>query len=134
MFTSFEPIAKGEKMFMGNSATSDVEGQGKIILNMTSRKVLTLNNILYVLEIRKNLVSDSLLSKHAFRMVFDPDKVVLTKPGMYVGKGYMSDGMFKLNVMAIVPKISKISTSSTYLLESTNLWHGRLGCVNFKSL
>ena len=27
IFTSFEPMAKGEKMFMGNSATSDVEGQ-----------------------------------------------------------------------------------------------------------
>ena len=35
MFTSFEPMTKGEKIFMGNSATLDVEGQGKIILKMT---------------------------------------------------------------------------------------------------
>ena len=134
MFTSFEPMSNGEKMYMGNAASSDVEGQGKIILKMTSGKELTLNNVLYVPEIRKNLVSGSLLSKHGFRMVFESDKVVLTKAGMYVGKGYMCNGMFKLNVMTVFPKVNKMSTSSAYLLESSNLWHGRLGHVNFNSL
>ena len=69
MFTSFEPMTNGEKLFVGNSACSDVEGQGKIILTMTSGKELTLNNVLYVRKICKNLVSGSLLSKHGFRMV-----------------------------------------------------------------
>ena len=64
MFTSFESITSGEKMYMVNSASSDVKGQGKIILKMTSGKELTLNNVLYIQEIRKNLVYGSLLSKH----------------------------------------------------------------------
>ena len=50
LFTTFEPI-DGEKVFMGNSATSAVEGQGKVLLKMTSGKELTLNNVLYVPEI-----------------------------------------------------------------------------------
>ena len=66
MFTSFEPVTNGEKLFMGNSATSDIGGQGKVILKMTSEKELTLNNVLYVPDIRKNLVSRSLLSQHGF--------------------------------------------------------------------
>ncbi|XP_060668918.1 uncharacterized protein LOC125419571 [Ziziphus jujuba] len=57
MFTSFEPKEIGEKLFMGNSTTSEIQGDGKIVLQMTSGKNLTLNNILYVLDIRKNLVS-----------------------------------------------------------------------------
>nr|XP_048321741.1 uncharacterized protein LOC125419571 [Ziziphus jujuba var. spinosa] len=57
MFTSFEPKEIGEKLFMGNSTTSEIQGDGKIVLKMTSGKNLTLNNILYVLDIRKNLVS-----------------------------------------------------------------------------
>ena len=134
MFTSFEPVTNGEKLFMGNSATSDIEGQGKVVLKMTSGKELTLNNVLYVPEIRKNLVSGSLLSKHGFRMVFEADKMVLTKAGMYVGKGYLTDGLFKLNVMTIVPKMNKNASSSAYLLESSNLWHGRLGHVNYDTL
>ena len=49
------------------------------------------------------------------------NKFVLFMSGMYVRKGYMSDGMWKLNVMTIVKSnINKISTS-TYVIESSNL-------------
>ena len=54
---------------------------------MTSRKELTLNDVLHVLEIRKNLVFGSLLSKKGFRLIFESDKFVLTKSGVYVGQG-----------------------------------------------
>ena len=69
---------------------------------MTYGKDLTLKNILYVPEIRKNLVSSSLMNSHGFRLVFKSDKFVLPKSGMYVRKGYMSGGMWKLNVMTII--------------------------------
>ena len=103
MFTSFEPL-DGEKVFMRNFTSSAIEGQRKVLLKMTSKKQLTLNNVLYVPKIRKNLVSGSLLNKHGFCMVFELDKVILSKSGMYVGKGYVSDGLFKLNVMTIINK------------------------------
>ena len=121
LFTLFEAVSNVEKLFMGNSATSEIEGQRKVILKMTSGKELTLNDVLYVPEIRKNLVSGSLLNKHGFRMVFESDKVVLLKNGMYVGKGYVNDGLFKLNVMTVKPKINNETSSSAYLLESFNL-------------
>ncbi|XP_028077782.1 uncharacterized protein LOC114279697 [Camellia sinensis] len=35
MFTTFESISKGVKFFMKNSATSTVEGKGKVVLMMT---------------------------------------------------------------------------------------------------
>ena len=34
--------------------------------------------------------------------MFESNKFVLSKSGMYVGKGYMNDGMWKLNVMTII--------------------------------
>ena len=53
--------------------------------------------------------------------MFESNKFVLSKSGMYVGKWYMSDGMWKLNVMAIIKSnMNKVSTS-TYVLESSNL-------------
>ena len=102
MFSTFEPIETREKVFMGNSATSDIKGQGQVVLKMTYGKELTLTNVLYVPEIRKNLVSGSFLNSHGFRLVFESDKFILSKSGMYVGKGYMSSGMWKLNVMTII--------------------------------
>ena len=71
LFTSFEAISNGEKLFMGNSATSEIESQGKVIMKMTSEKELTMNDMFYVPEIQNNLVSGSLLNKHGFRMVFE---------------------------------------------------------------
>ena len=44
---------------MKNSSIIKVEVQGKIVLKMTSGKELTLNNVLHVLEMHKNLVSGS---------------------------------------------------------------------------
>ncbi|OMO62209.1 Zinc finger, CCHC-type [Corchorus capsularis] len=67
MFTTFTPI-EGEKLYMGNSTSSAIEGQGKVQLKMTSGKVVTLTDVFYVPEIRKNLVSGSLLNKHGFRL------------------------------------------------------------------
>ena len=92
-----------------------------MVLKMTYGKELIMTNVLYVPEIRNNLVSSSLLNSHGFRLVFESDKFVLSKSGMYIGKGYMSGGMWKLNVMTIIKSnMNKVSTS-TYMLESSNL-------------
>ena len=69
---------------------------------MTYRKEVTLTNVLNVLEIHKNLVYCSLLNSHGFRMVFGSNKFVFSESGMCVGKEYMSNGMWKLNVMTII--------------------------------
>ncbi|GJT49952.1 retrovirus-related pol polyprotein from transposon TNT 1-94 [Tanacetum coccineum] len=132
MFHSFRAVDNGQKLYMGNSATADIKGEGDVILKMTSEKELKLTNVLYVPEIRKNLVSGWLLNKFGFRLVFESDKFVLSKNQMYVGKGYAVNAMFKLNVMVVKNDINKMN-SSAYLIESSNVWHGRLGHVNFNS-
>ena len=101
LFTTFKSL-DGEKVFLGNSTSFKIEGEGKVLLKMKSGKELTLKNVLYVLEICKNLVSGSLLNNHGFHMVFESNKVISSKSRMYVGKGYVSDGLFKLNVMTII--------------------------------
>ncbi|GJZ44873.1 pol polyprotein [Tanacetum coccineum] len=79
MFHSFRAVDNGQKLYMGNSATADIKGEGDVILKMTSEKELKLTNVLYVPEIRKNLVSGWLLNKFGFRLVFESDKFVLSK-------------------------------------------------------
>ena len=59
MFTSYNEVKNGDQLYMGNSTTSVVEGKGTMVLKMTSEKQLTLNNVLYVLDIRKNLIFGS---------------------------------------------------------------------------
>lgn len=69
LFSSFAQAQVEEMIYMANSATAKVEGTGKICLKMTSRKVLTLNNVLYVPELRRNLISVSLLDNNGFECV-----------------------------------------------------------------
>ena len=115
MLSSYHSIDNGEQLFMGNSYSSKVEIQGKVVLKMTLGKELTLNDVLHVLEIRKNLVSGSLLSKKGFKLVFVSYNFILTKYGMYVGKGYMSNRLFKMNEMTLY-LLLRISIIRTRLL------------------
>ncbi|KAL0287616.1 UNVERIFIED_CONTAM: Retrovirus-related Pol polyprotein from transposon TNT 1-94 [Sesamum calycinum] len=62
----------------------------------TSGKKLLLTKVLHVPEIRKNLVSAAILSKKGLKTVIEADKLIVTKNGEFVGKGYYCDGMFKL--------------------------------------
>ena len=97
---------------MDNSAISKVEGKGNVILKWTSGKELSLNDVLHVSNIRKNQISGSILSKKDFRMVYESDKFVLTKSGVYVGKGYLFDGLLR-TMLLLWTKSSCICTQSS---------------------
>ncbi|GJR00261.1 hypothetical protein Tco_0523245 [Tanacetum coccineum] len=60
------------------------------------------SNVFHVLEVRKNLMSGSILNKFGFKLVFESHKFNLSKGGKFVGKGYFSGGMFKLNIDNVV--------------------------------
>ena len=74
---------------------------------------------------RKNLMSSFLLNKASFKQTMEFDNYVITKNGLFVGKGYAYDGMFKLKF-----ENNKASTSSTYMLYSINFWHACLCHIN----
>ena len=51
----YTPAEYDEDLFMGNTATAKIAGTGKVMLKMTSNKVFTLNIVLHVPTVRKNL-------------------------------------------------------------------------------
>ena len=54
---------------------------------------------------------------------------MLTKNDAFVRKGYCNQGLFMLNVSEIMN--NKASSSSIYIVDSYDVWHARLGHVNF---
>ena len=99
---------------LGDAYTTQVLGKGDVELCFTSGRILTLKNVLYTPSMRKNLMSSFLLNKAGFKQIIESDRYVIVKKGIFVGKGYACDGMFKLNV-----EMNKTSTS-VYMLSSTN--------------
>lgn len=86
-------------------------------------------NVLHVPDIRKNLVSASLLCKKGFKTVLESDKLILSKNGLFVGKGYSCNGMFKLSV-----NNNKVNSSAYTVVLSSSLWHDRLAHISYRSL
>ena len=117
-------IEDDSEVFMGNHAPVKVLGKGNVILNFTSGQKLTLVNVHHVLDVKRNLVSANLLCKRGFKIVLESDKFVISKNAVFVGKGYSLDGMFKLS-------INNINIASVYMVESSTLWHARLGHLNY---
>ena len=85
-FATYIPAEYDEDLFMGNTTITRIAGTGKVMLKMTSGKVLTLNNVLHVPTIRKNLVSVELLVKNRFKCVLVSHKAVISKNEMFIGK------------------------------------------------
>lgn len=77
IFISFKLIRNSEKLYTRNSATSEIESQGKVILKMTFGKEIGLNNVLYMLDIHWNVESGSLFNKHGLRMMFMLEKIIV---------------------------------------------------------
>ena len=80
----------------------------------------------------RNLVSGSLLNKAGPKLVFDSNKLILSHNGNFVGKGFCHGGLFVLD--AECENMNIAITSLAYIVESFDLWHGRLGHVNVATI
>ena len=69
-----------------------------------------------------------MLGKTDIKVLFDGGIVTLTKNEVFVGKGYDDEGLFVLNIDQVINE--KDSSSCAYLVDSIDVWHGRLGHVN----
>ena len=66
-----------------------------------------------------------------FKLVFESNKVVISKFGNFVGKGYESGGLFRLN--AVDPNFHLNIASLNKICES-NVWHSRFCYINFDTI
>ena len=66
-------------LYMGNASSVQVNGKGTMKIEFTSRKVLTLKDVYYVPDVRKNLISVPLLNKFGFKFTFEGDKFILSR-------------------------------------------------------
>jgi len=72
------------------------------MLKLTSGKTLALSDVLYVPEIRTNLIFVALLSKVGIKVSFESDKIVMTKNNVFVGKGYCDKGLIVLIIAEVM--------------------------------
>jgi hypothetical protein len=104
MFSSYQ-VTRACSVLMGNGSRASVQGVGTVNLKFTSGKTVQLKNVQHVPSINKNLVSGSLLCRDGFKLVFESNKVVISKFGTFVGKGYECGGLFRLSLSDYCTKV-----------------------------
>ena len=126
MFSSYQ-VAMTSSMLMGNGSRASVRGVGTVDLKFTSGKTIQLKNVQHVPSINKNLVSGSLLCRDGFKLVFESNKVVISKCGQFVGKGYVCGGLFRLSLSDLCTQIINHVCNDS----ESDIWHSRLCHINF---
>nr|GEZ75340.1 zinc finger, CCHC-type [Tanacetum cinerariifolium] len=132
-FKTYEPVEDESVLYMGDDHFAPVHGKGSVALEFSSRKTITLFNVLYVPKLCKNLVSVPMLNKGRYGQVYESDKCILSKSGVFVGFGYYNNGMFMLNLNK-VPDDSDSIYMSLFTVVNSSLWHARLGYVHYKRM
>jgi hypothetical protein len=97
MFTSYQ-ATRDSSVLMGNGSHASIRGVGTVDLEFTLGKIVQLRNVQHVPSMNKNLVSGSLLCRDGFKVVLDSNKVVISKHGQFIGKGYECGGLFHFSL------------------------------------
>nr|GEX67423.1 hypothetical protein [Tanacetum cinerariifolium] len=87
-FKVYELVEDGYVLYMSDNHFASVHGKGSVVLEFSSIKSITLFNVLYVPELHKNLIFGHVLNKCGYKKVYESDKYILPKYGIFVGFGY----------------------------------------------
>ena len=90
---------------------------------------MRLKNLQDVHSTNKNLVGGSLLSHNRFKLVFDSNKVVVSKFGLFIGKEYKYGGLFHHFLSDFCKKFMNHVYDT--IGGEANVWHSRLYHINF---
>ncbi|KAL0397702.1 UNVERIFIED_CONTAM: hypothetical protein Scaly_0218600 [Sesamum calycinum] len=122
LFVSYQTIT-GKTVSMGNSSTAEVLGIGSVDLKFPSGRILSLKRVHHVPTVRRNIISGSVIVREGYELAFKFNKVVIQQFGIFVGKGYLDDGLFKVRVEN---NKNVISDSIILNVETSTLWHSRV--------
>nr|GEW91112.1 hypothetical protein [Tanacetum cinerariifolium] len=103
-FRTFELVEDGSVLYMGDEHFAPVHGKGSVALEFSSGKAVTLFNVLYVPKLRKNLVSGPVLNKCGYKQVYESNKYILSKCGVFVGFGYYNSGIIHETTTPYTPQ------------------------------
>ena len=93
-----KPSEDEVKLYVGNGVQVEVEFIGTVELKLKSNFSLILENILYVLSVRRNLISLSKFDECGFSFNFNNDIFELIFKSQVVGNGFKCDGLYRLNL------------------------------------
>ncbi|GJY43628.1 putative ribonuclease H-like domain-containing protein [Tanacetum coccineum] len=134
--TDYEEIDRGFVAFGGNSKGGKITGKGKI---RTGK--LDFEDVYFVKELKFNLFSVSQMCDKKNSVLFTNTECVvlypdfkLTNESHVLLKVPRKDNMYNIDLKNVVPQGGLTCLFVKATLDESNLWHKRLGHINFKTM
>nr|GEU44954.1 ribonuclease H-like domain-containing protein [Tanacetum cinerariifolium] len=134
--SDFEELNEGYVAFGGNLKGGNISGKGKI---KTGR--LDFDDVYFVKELKFNLFSVSKMCDKKNRVLFtDTECLVLSPNFKFPDESQVllrvprEKNMYNVNLKNIVPSGDLTCLFAKATLDKSNLWHRRLGHINFKTI
>lgn len=123
------------RLKLANNATTEIRAKGtaKIATSVDGkRRNVTLNEVLHVPESRTNLLSVSKITDRGFKVVFDQEKAeIFDGDGVTHLIANRKDNLYYVKANPLEGCQNAVSGADE---DSAQLWHRRLGHVNFRDL
>ena len=122
-YSSWTPLQEPINVVVGNNARCPAKGTGTISLKATTGETKHLSQVLYVPDLKKNLLSISALTDKGLDVRFKKSGAEITdSAGKVVGIGVRRNNLYELSAFTI----STDHNTST----NTKQWHERFGHLN----
>ena len=118
---------------MGNNASAAVLGIDTCKLELRGGRTLYLHDVLYVSEVRRNLVSVLVLLELGFSIMFKNGCVKILLDNVYYDSGYFLNGFMVLDTVNVfINDDTSIYVVGNFSVSNDNesvIWHARLGHI-----
>ena len=129
-FTSFRSC-DGGSVLLGDDAICKVQGIGIVQIKSHANTVVTLDDVRYVPQLKRNLLSVNALDIAGFEGRWGRGSITISKGALTLLRGKLSGTLYYLDGTTVVGEASSAHSS---IVQLTQLWHQRLGHMSDKGL
>jgi len=125
-YEKLENVDASTSVTLGDNSKCAVKGKGAIPITTTEGSTRALENVLYIPNLCKNLLSVSAMTKQKMKVEFDESEVLIkdkTQGNKVIARGEEKNGLYRITDFAGIAHE-----------DDSHLWHQRMGHLNYTSL
>jgi len=125
-YERLEAVDASSSVTLGDNSKCAVKGKGAIPIQTAEGSTRALQNVLYIPNLCKNLLSVSAMTKQKMKVEFDEAEVLIkdkTQGDKVIARGVERNGLYRIMDFAGMARE-----------DDSQLWHQRLGHLNYTSL
>lgn len=129
----FEDLEQKEygTVLLRNNKACKVHDIGTIRLRMFGNREMLLQDVRYVLKLKRNLISISMFDLMGYTTNVENGMMKVSTGASIIAKGRRSNGLYILEESTV---IRHVSVASQTMEDKSKLWHLRLGHISEKGL